>query len=263
MGLETGDFIANLNNLWPLEDDPTHEGNEHLQLIKNVLQQSFKGNDGAGNPENGWDSGTGVNPEELDHMIGVTWPVKDTQDLIKNVSGTIAVGQDDDTLPMKLHTSGVNGAVQQWDDGGSQVATVMNAINVVDHIYPVGTYIDRDGSAPDPNVQYPGTTWAPVVGMMLIGDGTWDSGGPDEITLTVDATGGEASHQLTEDELAKHSHESGSYYKTLSDSNNNGSVRQVSGYSDTTGYPTEAVGGNARHNNLPPYTVTKKWKRTA
>lgn len=38
MGLETGTTIASLNALWPLGSDPKSQGDDHLRLIKGVLQ---------------------------------------------------------------------------------------------------------------------------------------------------------------------------------------------------------------------------------
>jgi len=38
MGLETGTTIAELNPLWPLGSDPKSQGDDHLRLIKSVVQ---------------------------------------------------------------------------------------------------------------------------------------------------------------------------------------------------------------------------------
>lgn len=41
MGLETGNFITDLNPAWPTGADPVSEGNDHDKLIKSCVQQSF------------------------------------------------------------------------------------------------------------------------------------------------------------------------------------------------------------------------------
>jgi len=41
MGLETGDFIDDLDRDWPLSSDNVSEGDNHLQLIKRALQYTF------------------------------------------------------------------------------------------------------------------------------------------------------------------------------------------------------------------------------
>ena len=41
MGLETGNYIDNLDRDWPLSSDSVSEGDNHLQLIKRALQYTF------------------------------------------------------------------------------------------------------------------------------------------------------------------------------------------------------------------------------
>ena len=41
MGLETGNYIDNLDRDWPLSSDNVSEGDNHLQLIKRALQYTF------------------------------------------------------------------------------------------------------------------------------------------------------------------------------------------------------------------------------
>jgi hypothetical protein len=43
MGLETATTISGLNASWPLGTDPVAQGDNHIQLIKNVLKQQFTG----------------------------------------------------------------------------------------------------------------------------------------------------------------------------------------------------------------------------
>jgi len=262
VGLESGDLISNLDILWPLEIDPTHQGNEHLQLIKRVIQKTFPGRSVGGAEEGGWDGKTLVNPEELDLLIGATTPLSDTQDLIKIVDGTVVVGVDDNSTPMDIHTNEENTLVQKWNDGQDDiVATIMNALNVVDHIYPIGSYLERDGTAPDPNVQYGGTTWIPVVGYVTLGAGVWDEGGPDETTYVVDEVGGEIEHTLIEDEMPIHTHRVG---RLLNAEENTGTPRSDYLRTGTINGPyTASAGGDQPHNNMQPYIVVNKWKRTA
>ncbi len=41
MPLETGNTVADLNELWPLGSDPKSQGDDHLRLIKDVLKWTF------------------------------------------------------------------------------------------------------------------------------------------------------------------------------------------------------------------------------
>ncbi|MGK0419177.1 MAG: hypothetical protein ACJARV_000058 [Candidatus Pseudothioglobus sp.] len=43
MGLETATTISGLNASWPLGTDPVAQGDNHIQLIKDVLKQQFTG----------------------------------------------------------------------------------------------------------------------------------------------------------------------------------------------------------------------------
>ncbi|MEG1906854.1 MAG: hypothetical protein RR178_05250 [Gordonibacter sp.] len=96
-----------------------------------------------------------------------------------------------------------------------------------------------------------GGTWTPLQGRMLIGAGT---------DFPAGATGGEARVKLTISEMPSHRHPlyfvSGvgvSGYIPLGDS-------ATGGYSDSAMDP---VGGDAAHNNMPPYKAVYMWERTA
>ena len=48
MPVETGNTLADLDELWPLSGDATSQGDNHLRLIKSVLKAQFPGIDGDG-----------------------------------------------------------------------------------------------------------------------------------------------------------------------------------------------------------------------
>ena len=111
-----------------------------------------------------------------------------------------------------------------------------------------------------------GTTWVSfAAGRMLIGvDGTYANG----------ATGGEATHTLTEAEMPSHKHDAGTKirgttgtdpscpYGEASTSNDNGWDSHKVGQAMKTCY-SDTVGSDTAHNNLPPYIAVYMWKRTA
>ena len=41
MPLEISTYISGLDESWPLSGDPTNKGDDHLRLIKHVLQSQF------------------------------------------------------------------------------------------------------------------------------------------------------------------------------------------------------------------------------
>ena len=84
-------------------------------------------------------------------------------------------------------------------------------------------------------------------------------------TYPVKSTGGEATHKLTESELPKHRHslDSLSYSAGPSEIDTNGNGV---GYKKSPTYPIYAstyAGGDAAHNNMPPYYAVYTWLRTA
>lgn len=47
MGLETGTYIEDLNENWPLGTDPKSQGDDHIRLVKDVLKNTLPGADQA------------------------------------------------------------------------------------------------------------------------------------------------------------------------------------------------------------------------
>ena len=78
--------------------------------------------------------------------------------------------------------------------------------------------------------------------------------------------GGEATHQLTVDEMPYHDHGIKSGLMLLY-TDNNKAVNETpvsNGVHNITGYDGfSAQGGGAAHNNMPPYLCVYIWKRTA
>ena len=93
-------------------------------------------------------------------------------------------------------------------------------------------------------------------------------------TYAAGATGGEATHTLTVDEMPTHRHSSSSYQYGFPNSftekdnyctwvnygavNNNESSDGESG-----SVRTSWVGGSQPHNNMPPYVTVYMWRRVA
>ena len=67
MPLETGNYISDLDESWPLGGDPTLRGDDHLRLIKSVLKTQFPGALG-----NGFASAINVTETEFTYLEGVT-----------------------------------------------------------------------------------------------------------------------------------------------------------------------------------------------
>lgn len=170
-------------------------------------------------------------------------------------------------------------------DGTRGVGT----LNIVDTIYPVGSiYISVSSTSPETLF---GGTWVQLQDQFLLGAGT---------TYTNGATGGNATHTLTTDELPAHTHGSETLTGSVTiravdsvTSNNTNLLQQqtgiitrsndsnVAGYrSSSSNYRTaqsnqynkltitathehDSVGKGDAFSTLPPYLVVYMWKRTA
>ena len=113
--------------------------------------------------------------------------------------------------------------------------------------FPVGA-IYQSYAAASPASLF-GGTWTQIQNRFLVGVGSSYAAG---------ATGGEATHKLTVDELPSHSHNY-SYpgYEA------GGEWYGASGTAKGNTVATTAVGGGAAHENRPPYYAVYIWRRTA
>lgn len=124
---------------------------------------------------------------------------------------------------------------------------------MLDKAYPVGAIYMSVNSTNPQNLF--GGTWVQIKDRFLLAAGT---------TYKAGATGGEAAHTLTVDEIPNHQH-------VLWYPNEGGEQSAAIGYpeagSKNTWYAeaskTGGAGGGAAHTNMPPYLSVYVWKRTA
>lgn len=85
MPLETAVTISGLEALWPLSSDPVNEGEDHLQLIKSVLQLQFPGAGG-----NGFNTPITATEDDLNNTSGSTSNFQQQiDDILTGVSGAL------------------------------------------------------------------------------------------------------------------------------------------------------------------------------
>ena len=118
-----------------------------------------------------------------------------------------------------------------------------------------------------------GDNFATQTAVQAIYNGTWEQIKDVFLLAAGDSyeagsTGGEATHTLTVDELAKHSHDiiaDGNGKFVGYNSGNVGNYYVRNDYTDSNDignqYVTDKVGGNQPHNNMPPYLAVYMWKR--
>ena len=136
----------------------------------------------------------------------------------------------------------------------SAAAAAQTAANILNKVYPVGS-IYLSVSSTSPQTLF-GGTWERIKDRFLLAAGS---------TYTAGATGGEATHELTVSELPKHTHR-------IMMGNAEGTAQRVMRYIDAgsawwsgsgNDKLSEEIGGDAAHNNMPPYLAVYIWKRTA
>lgn len=158
----------------------------------------------------------------------------------------------------------------KWNDSDEDTRSVADVVSsklssadLLEKVYPVGS-IYMSANSVNPQYLF-GGTWTPVQDRFLLGAGT---------TYSAGATGGEAAHKLTVNELPAHSHGLAANVEfTVSGTSPAGTG--ISGiHGDTSGWgdyggadwyrlSVKNSGGNASHNNMPPYLVVYIWRRTA
>jgi len=175
----------------------------------------------------------------------------------------------------------------QFPNLGSAAVTATAAeINLLaggifDIIYPVGTIYESTSSA-NPSTYFTGTTWARYGnGRVTVGqdssDGSFDS---------VNDTGGAKTVALTSAQMPSHTHSfsgttssNGSHNHTYTyeyargsgisgaadgaSSYVTGTTSTVGNHNHTFSGTTGGAGSGSAHENMPPYCVVYRWKRTA
>lgn len=133
-------------------------------------------------------------------------------------------------------------------------SSVLNGEGVALDAYPVGSiYMSVNSTSPSTLF---GGTWQRIQDRFLIAAGsTYKAGG----------TGGEATHTLTVNEMPSHTHNASLSARQCDDPHDTSyiSTGGMESYRRSFSVTVENSGGNAAHNNMPPYLSVYVWKRTA
>ena len=149
--------------------------------------------------------------------------------------------------------------------------TKVNSSDLINLVYPIGSiYMSANNVSP---ATFLGGTWEQIKDRFLLSAGSSYAAG---------STGGEASHTLSINEIPNHTHrirhnreDNGGYVPANSYANAVQSGSETNGANgnglftdrirDTDvwngGGFNEPIGGNAAHNNMPPYLTVYMWKR--
>ena len=239
MGLESATYINDLVNSNPTGLDEVNKGDDHLRLIKSVLQNSFVD---IGGPVT-------ANDTELSLLSGLTAEASELNILDGATVSTTEVN----------YLSGVVSAIQgQLDDLNSKI----------DGLFPIGHIIYSENSDNPATYGYPGT-WAQTgQGRVLVGEGS----GAGLTTRVAGTTFGQEdaivpahSHNITQ---TPHRHRTRGHGSDddggnrVPGSNNSGSSNagmDTANANITINSTGESVGGK----NMQPSLVVYIWERTA
>lgn len=160
-----------------------------------------------------------------------------------------------------LNASNINSGTLSIANGGTGAASAASArtnlgvdtkANTLLAAWPVGSiYMSVNSTSP---ATLFGGTWTQLKDRFLLGAGSSYSNG---------ATGGEATHTLTVNEMPAHTHKSQGYWQTPDSGGYNAIARTTVSTDPTDTNSLKNTGGGAAHNNMPPYLVVYMWKRTA
>lgn len=146
---------------------------------------------------------------------------------------------------------------------------------IVNSIYPVGQIVEYASNI-NPNDLYSWQTWEQIKDVFTLSAGDkytiGDTGGAATVTLTIDQIPAHW-HTATASNDGEHIH-SGVAKRNVnwqagSDwTSDSGNLVAGEGNTDNAGGHSHKIeiqntGGDAAHNNMPPYLVTIKWKRTS
>ena len=177
-------------------------------------------------------------------------------DLSKVFRGTVN-GLESDMGAVQGNVTTLAGAFEQLNTAVATLnAAKLDKAELLDAVYPIGS-LYMSVNAADPNTLF-GGTWERLKDRFLLAAGD---------TYAAGATGGEAAHTLTVEEMPSHNH-------SLSDQIDKNSIKLGSMGGDTNyalskraasydhNLATNNTGGGAAHNNMPPYLTVYMWKRT-
>lgn len=185
-----------------------------------------------------------------------------TKDVFDQVVDTIEYASSIDGFP-ELEQSDINGSGTKYQIplctvalGSGGITGIVSQLSETSgkvEIYPVGAiYLSVSETSP---ATLFGGTWERLKDRFLLAAGN---------TYAAGATGGEATHKLTINELPSHT-----FKLTTASGSNTGetNTNQLAIGKEGTTYSNSnainSVGGGAAHNNMPPYLAVYMWKRVA
>ena len=234
MGLETATYITDLVSNNPLGTDSKAQGDNHIRLLKSVLKAQF--------PNLGSAAATAT-AAELNKLDGATATTAE----LNILSGVTATAAELNKL-----------------DGCTSSTAELNLLtgvsSIYDLVYPVGALFETTTSA-NPSTYFTGTTWVAYgTGRVTVGYNAADSDFDN-----INDTGGAKTVALSIAEMPSHTHTDSLPLYTNRSSSSGPRIEGTSSNDIEANWSvtTNSTGGGSAHENMPPYCIVYRWKRTA
>ena len=236
--------------------NPTPDEYEQLISLANQTKEiaesvRLDADNGAFNGKDGYTPQLGVDYITIDQN---TEYIFDGGDADQSIPTVIAV---DDEFSKNSSDAIANKTVTaKFESTDNDISAINEIISGMwSKIYPIGSiYISAVSTSPSTLF---GGTWEQIKDRFLLAAGS---------TYTAGATGGEAEHTLTVDEMPSHSHYQKRHWGSSGD--NNKAYSYGAEFTEVYEYgskieSTHLTGGSQPHNNMPPYLAVYVWKRIA
>ena len=186
MTVETNaNYISDLNKAYPRNRDLIKEGDDHIRLVKAVLQNTFPG----------MDKTVDVSSEKL-NKLNTTFSYTDNT---LNINNSIAVPKDKDI-----------------DFGGNVLSNIGDPVEPTDAVnlqslqgdlmWPVGSIFMTVDSRNPKNILGFGVWEKFAAGRVIVGTGTNTDSANEQVTVVNEAKGGTYSTKLVEGNIPAHKH---------------------------------------------------------
>ena len=238
MGLETGNFISDLNDNWPVEEDGLNQSDDHHKLTKKTIKNTFPGSGGQG-----FNRAIVATEDELDTTVGVTSSIQAQLDALSALVAANTLGN-----------TPVGGVI----DYNGLIANIPNNWQLCDGTNGTQNLVDQFVF---------GTVTEAEIG---------DSGGSADAVLVSHTHTANHAHSASSDQIPPHDHDTDSSLNNTAgttkfllaqDGGSAPKKTELAGAFTPTitvnnqNVTTSNAGGSATNANLPPYVKLAKIQR--
>lgn len=259
MSLESATYIADLVATNPAAGDVGSQGDDHLRLIKDVLQNTFPSLTGA----------VTLTHTEINELLTRVTTLE-SNSLTKSGSKVWTGNQDAGTKKvtnMGNPSNAQDAATKAYVDAAITAAVNSKSDEIVVYLrntfFPIGTWYFNETDPRNPAEILQFGSWVQTCQVrMPLGCGTTTDARGEFRAAGQGGSGGNFQELLDVTMIPPHSHDLKIVSRAIDgDSSEGDKTVQTTGTS--AGNYVEQTGGGQPHNNLPPYQTVAIWRRVA